>query len=106
MSSIGLGASNLQSMKRSESAVLQSAETLANAMPRPPKASPLDIPGPLDNVNPVEKSHDEMMRTESLDVTRSMVDLIAASRSYEANVSAVKALHDMARDASRLSEES
>ena len=62
--------------------------------------SGFSIESPL--VDLVGQSHHALVGKTPPDLVNSMVDMIAAQGSFEANVSAVKALHDMARKSTEI----
>ena len=92
----------MQAIKQAQAMLQESARTIAGLGAQAGPSIITDLPVESPFKDPVNGAHQALVGRPRPDFAGSMVDTIVASRSYEANVSAVKILHDMARETTRL----
>ena len=102
MASISPPTSNMERMREAQAMLRESARSIAGLGAQAAESVITDIPVESAFRDPVNGAHQALVGKPKPDFANSMVNMILASRSFEANVSAVKALHDMARDTTKL----
>jgi flagellar basal body rod protein FlgG len=102
MSKISGTHSNLSSLKEAQALMLASAQRIAGNGVVFDKSSVSGLPVGTPVQDVLGQSHQALVGKTPPDILRSMTDMIVAQGSFEANVSAVKALHDMAQKSAEI----
>ena len=102
MSTILPATSNMDRIKEAQAMMQSSARQIAGMGTQSDESVITNMPVESPFRDPVQGAHHRLLGKRTPDMANSMVNMILASRSFEANVSAVKALHDMARQTTKL----